>query len=96
MRLNLKIIGDEILPLKVNAEETIIPLHVRNVEVVHTGIPPAYTGPYDVTPASYLDQTLETKDKLMGDNVRVQKIPSFLVSNPQGGNTFIVGEEYYA
>ena len=38
---------------------------------------------------------LETKDKLMPDDVTVRKIPRYEVSNDCGGVTLIMGEEYY-
>lgn len=57
------------------------------------GIP--YTGEYRVTPKIYGPVVLETKDKSMADDVTVLKIPQFEVSNEAGGNTLIMGDEYY-
>lgn len=49
-----------------------------------------YIGEYDVTP-KIKSQVLETRDKLMSDDVTVRAIPFYEVSNPQGGTTFIIG-----
>lgn len=54
-----------------------------------------YTGDYQVTPQIYAPVTLPTKSKTMKDNVTVQKIPQYEVSNEAGGNTLIMGDEYY-
>lgn len=54
-----------------------------------------YTGDYRVTPKIYTPVTLPTKSKTMKDDVTVLKIPQFEVSNEAGGNTLIMGDEYY-
>ena len=56
---------------------------------------PYWQGPYEITPATYYQQVLEVKNKSMKQNIKVPKIPQFLVSNDEGGNTLIIGEEYY-
>lgn len=38
---------------------------------------------------------METKDKLMPDDVTVRKIPRYEVSNDCGGVTLIMGDEYF-
>lgn len=53
------------------------------------GIP--YTGEYEVTP-TFDEQTLETKDRLLSDNVTVHSIPVSRTINPQGGKTIYIGE----
>ena len=52
------------------------------------GIYPIYQGSYDVIPQTY-DQTLETKNKLMADNVIVEEIPYAEVSNDFGKTAVI-------
>lgn len=54
-----------------------------------------YTGDYRVTPKIYTPVTLPTKSKTMKDDVTVLKIPQYEVSNEAGGNTLIMGDEYY-
>ena len=49
-----------------------------------------YPGPYTVTPTRE-DQTLNTRNKLMADNVTVFEIPYSEVSNLVGGKTAIIG-----
>ena len=53
---------------------------------------PRYTGDYEVTP-KVNGQTLETKGKLMNENVEINAIPYFNVSNASGGNTVYIGNE---
>lgn len=49
-----------------------------------------YEGPYDVVPR-FREQTLETKNKLMTDDVTVETIPVYRTINPSGGNTVSIG-----
>ena len=56
---------------------------------------PQYKGETTVTPKNYEETRLETKDKLMPDNVTVRKIPRYEVSNDSGGVTLIMGDEYF-
>ena len=51
---------------------------------------PSYDGPYEVTPRFY-EQKLETKEKLMIDDVTVEVIPAHEVTNPAGGLTVTIG-----
>lgn len=52
-----------------------------------------YCGECEVTP-KVEPQKLETKDKVMTDDVTVKAIPYYEVSNPQGGVTIIIGGDY--
>lgn len=49
-----------------------------------------YEGEYVITPKTY-EQTMETKDLLMKDDVEIEEIPLYQVSNTQGGKTAIIG-----
>lgn len=53
---------------------------------------PYYDGAYEVTPRK-VEQILETKNKSMRDDVKVNEIPYLEVSNPQGGLTATIGYE---
>ena len=59
------------------------------------GSVPVYTGEYEVTPKTYEETVLPTKDKKLTANVEVRKIPQYEVSNQSGGETLIIGDEYY-
>ncbi len=59
---------------------------------VQVGSGEEYQGPYTVEPQLEDAVVLQTKDKLMLDNVKVSKIPTYEVSNTAGGTTFILGE----
>ena len=51
-----------------------------------------YEGPYDVIPMPYTAQILPTANLAMSDNVNVQEIPYYEVSNPSGGMTATIGD----
>lgn len=51
---------------------------------------PVYDGPYTATP-KFESQELETKDKMMKENVEVEPIFVSKVSNPAGGTTVYIG-----
>jgi hypothetical protein len=53
-------------------------------------IHPTYDGEYSITPRFY-EQKLETKEKLMTDDVTVDVIPVHEVTNPAGGITVTIG-----
>lgn len=52
-----------------------------------------YDGDYVVVPKINVDQTLETKDKVMEDDVLVLKIPYYETSNEAGGTTVYIAME---
>lgn len=51
-----------------------------------------YDGEYEVIP-TFEGQVLETKDKVMQNNVTVTEIPVFETSNTAGGTTVYIGKE---
>ena len=53
---------------------------------------PPYTGEYEVTPKTYNEQVLPTRNKRMINNLTVKKIPQYEVSN-DSGYTLIIGDE---
>lgn len=52
---------------------------------------PNYDGDYTIIP-SINEQTLETKNKVMTDNLNIKQIPYFQTSN-QYGDTIYIGKE---
>ena len=64
-------------------------INFGSVTFVEHGFNP-YEGPYEVIPKFY-DQTLETDDKSMTDDVLVHQIPVEIVPNGGGGNTVTIG-----
>lgn len=50
-----------------------------------------YTGEYEIVPKFEM-QELATKDKQMKENVKIQSIPVYEVSNPARGVTLTIGE----
>ena len=74
------------IPAKVSVNEPIKMFISAN----YTAGGEAYHGQYAVTPRLY-QQALETKDKIMSDNVIVYSIPITETDNPQGGKTVVIG-----
>lgn len=66
-------------------------MDMGEVMTVHDGA--EYTGPYEATPQVEA-QTLETKGKLMKNNVEVHAIPFFETSNTSGGSTVYIAKEF--
>ena len=52
---------------------------------------PFYQGSYIVTPVASLDLLLETENKVLQDNIIVNRIPYSQVSNLSGGYTVSIG-----
>lgn len=53
---------------------------------------PIYNGPYDVIPDARYDRTLETKDKLLTENINVSKVPFHETHNDYGTTVYIAME----
>lgn len=69
-------------------------LSVQTVRIMREQGQP-YTGTYAVTPQTGDSVTLSTAGCLLKQDVVVSAIPQFAVSNPAGGQTLIIGEEYF-
>ena len=52
-----------------------------------------YRGEYEVTPKAHSETILETREKLMADDVTVLKIPYYETSNESGLTVYIAGED---
>lgn len=48
-----------------------------------------YDGPYEVTPLAHQEVKLETRDRLMADDVTVREVPIYEVSNESGTTVYI-------
>ena len=53
---------------------------------------PPYEGEYEVTPKTYDEQVLPTRNKRLLNNLTVKKIPQHEASN-DSGYTLIIGDE---
>ena len=51
-----------------------------------------YDGQYEVTPSAHNPIVLETREKLMADDVTVNKIPYYETSNESGLTVYIADE----
>lgn len=59
---------------------------------IYRGSGEVYDGEYIVTPKPFIEQTLETREKLMADDVTVLAIPYYETSNVSGITIYIGGE----
>ena len=70
-------------------------VNVDGVSGVVTTIEPharaTYGGDYIVVP-KVTEQVLQTKEKVMSDDLTVTGIPTYQVSNPSGGDTFYIAD----
>ena len=71
-----------------------IEVQLQDVSLINV-VGEKYEGDYDVTPSTYNDKVMATRNLVMTKDVTVRKIPQFEVSNTAGGKTLIIGEEYY-
>lgn len=55
-----------------------------------------YRGSYELIPDPTKAQELQTKNKFLSDNVKINKIPYFETDNSEGGKTIIIGDKNYA
>lgn len=90
MKLNIS--SNKTLDLKTNKNS-------KNAKIggledsVFTYQAPVYEGEYNVIPKAYEEQVLQTKEKTLLENVTVQKVPYYEVSNSSGGNTVNIAIE---
>jgi hypothetical protein len=68
------------------------PIINLTIEEGSGGVLPYYDGSYSVVPRK-IEQTLETKNKSMRDDVTIDPINYSETINPQGGNTVVIGYE---
>ena len=66
------------------------PVDFGEVQTIVSEDVPVYDGAYGVTP-SLEEQTLETAGLMMEENITIEEIPIYVVSNNSGGNTVIIG-----
>ena len=72
------------------AQQSAVSVRITGTAVVSE---PEYAGPYDITPL-FSAQTLPTAKRLLQQDVIIEKIPQYEVSNDYG-TTLILGDEYY-
>ena len=72
------------------AQQSAVSVRITGTAVVRA---PEYAGPYDITPL-FSAQTLPTAKRLLQQDVIIEKIPQYEVSNDYG-TTLILGDEYY-
>lgn len=58
-----------------------------------TNIYDAYEGTYNVIPKAFKEQTLETANKLLKNDIIIEKIPYWETGNDSNGVTVYIAEE---
>lgn len=76
--------------IRFKVKENVIRFRVLDAVPVSGVVADPYEGAYIITPKLEA-QTMATKNKMMKDNVTIEKIPVSIVSNSAGGNTVIIG-----
>lgn len=76
------------MAVKLHVDDNKVTVNIVDSKVIYVGGEP-YEGEYTVIPA-VTEQTLETREKLLADNITVKEIPYYEVSNPTG-TTVIIG-----
>lgn len=90
--MKIKVSFDELYSaLTVNFAQTKCTFNADFGEVFKVKTDDVYTGSYDVVPSVYDQQTLETKDKLLTDNITVHVVPYAEIINLSGGYTATIG-----
>ena len=54
---------------------------------------PAYNGETQVIPKARSDTILETKDRIVREDITVTKVPFYQAENPSGGQTVYIAKE---
>ena len=86
-----EVIQVELNDIKLDVSDQEIEAEFGQFQVVTDA--PVYDGPYAVTPSTAERQTLPTAQKMMKEDVKVEKIPYAEVSNNSGGTTATIGNE---
>jgi len=70
-----------------------IKIRIRHAHTVYEEFEPPEGFSYTISPDPYADQTLETKGKIMSNDLTFKRIPFYDTSNPYGGKTVYIGKE---
>lgn len=71
-------------------EEAPVKFKIDSTLIVGEGEP--YEGEYIITPLAFTDQILDTKNKVLTEDIVVQKVPKYETSNVSGGYTVYIAE----
>lgn len=64
---------------------------ISGIISIGSGIRKEYQGEYSITPMAHQEQTLETADLYLTENITVKEIPFYKTSNAQNGITVNIG-----
>jgi hypothetical protein len=91
MKLSVQFVeNDKMLSVSFNEFEQGFNVSFDNYQAVTEFIGALYEGEYEVTP-KVTEQTMETKEKVMAENVTILAIPYYDVGNTAGGSTVFIG-----
>lgn len=77
-------------PVKMVGTKSAAKMRVELAAIVSVGIP--YDGDYTVTPSAESAVVLPTKNKMLKEDITVQKIPYYETANPTGETVYIASE----
>lgn len=78
------------IPINVSIQEEMLSIEIKT-PVIAKETSEIYTGAYEIIPSTKDDVILNTKNKVMANNVLVYEIPYSIVWNGKG-NTAYIGE----
>ena len=88
--VKFKVKEDDPIRFKVTDDESV---KFKIDSMIAIGGAERYEGEYVITPKAYDEQILETKDKIMSNDVVVLKVPKYETTNLSGGYTVYIAEE---
>ena len=92
----LTLLADAIREKSGNSNKLIFPQEfISEIQNLSMGIYENFEGSYEIIP-KIIAQNLETKGKVMKDNVNIREIPYYEVSNESLGNTVYIGGDLNA
>ena len=79
------IVLDDMTAVKISADTD--PIVTIKVDGSSGALPPVYDGETTVIPSAVTEQILQTKEKIVKEDITINKIPYAEVSNDAGGYT---------
>ena len=74
--------------IKINPQKNNIELGTTYTKIIEGQ---RYEGEYEITPLPFQEQELQTKEKVLEDNIKVKEIPYYETSNLYGNTVYIGG-----
>ena len=90
--IDIEIENEETIEL-VSEEETVLDIQEEKI-IVEVKDSDKYKGEYEFTPLAHQKQIVETKNKVLAEDITIFEVPYFEVSNKEGTTVYIArGDE---